>query len=294
MNLLLNVCIKLTSLLCYLLGRPASRWLFGLLGILWFDILRIRRQDILNHIGIAFPNLNESEKIKLARKSMRITTANAADLFLMPYINQKWVAENAVYEGSEHVEEALKLGKGILLLGMHVGSGDLAGNLIAMKNWKIHLITKFFKNQSVNKIWFALRGYHGIQHIEPHGEKTPFQILKALKANGLVVFVSDQFMGKPYGIETTFFGRRTGSAQGLAVFHLKTKAPVIPIYCYEGTDGKFHVVFEPPLHTAELISDNKDTSILKLTQLFCNVTEAVIRKHPEHWMWLHRRWKKFE
>lgn len=271
-----------------------SRWLFSWLGILWFDILRIRRKDVLRHIGIAFPEMSESEKVKMGRTSMRLLTAQMGDFLTLPYITQQWVNKNVVYHGTEHVEVALKEGRGVFLLGMHIGNGDLAANLIALKKWDLHLITKFFKNQNLNKIWFSIRGYHGVKYIEPHGEKTPFQILKALKSNGLVVFVLDQYMGKPFGISSTFFGKKTGTAQGLALFYLKTKAPVVPVYCYEGDDHKTHLVFEPALFLSDKLSEDKEASIARLTQYFCDITEAAIRKHPEQWMWLHRRWKKFE
>jgi KDO2-lipid IV(A) lauroyltransferase len=291
-------CIRLFSSLiswfCYVIGWRASRWLFGLLGILWFDILRIRHKDVLQHIGIVFPNLSEAEKIKMGRRSMRLQTGALADLFYMPYMNKAWRDKYIVFEGTDHVVNARLQGKGVLLLGMHIGSGDLAANMITAELGNFHLITKLLKNKTLNDFWFSLRAYHGAKHIEPHGEKTPFQILKALKSSGLVVFVLDQFMGKPYGIETTFFDRKTGTAQGLAVFHLKTKAPVVPVYCYEAEDGRIHVVFEPALSLSSLVSDDKDRSMAQLTQYFCNITENVIRKHPEHWMWLHRRWKKFE
>lgn len=290
----LHFCIKLTSFIVYVLGRSLSRSIFSLLGILWFDILRIRRRHILEHIQIAFPNMTESEKIKLGRKNLLLTTANLADLFVIPYIDEKWADVHTICEGHEHVDQALKQGKGVLLLGMHVGNGDLTANLIVLKGWTIHLITKFFKIRQFNDIWFAVRGAKGVNYIEPHGEKTPFQILKALKANHLVVFVLDQFMGKPFGVETSFFGRLTGTAQGLALFHLRSRAPVVPVYCYEGSDGKFHFVFEPALVLEDLITEDKESSIVRLTQKFCDVTEAIVRKHPADWMWLHRRWKKFE
>lgn len=294
MKLLLRICTSLISFFCYLIGWRASRWFFGLLGILWFDILRVRRKDVLSHIGIVFPNMGETEKIKMARRSLRLLTGSMADLFYMPYMNQAWRNKHIVFEGKHYIEEARQQGKGVFLLGMHIGSGDLAANMINAELGNLHLITKLFKNKSLNDIWFSLRAFHGVSHIEPHGEKTPFQILKALKSNGLVVFVLDQFMGKPYGIETTFFGQPTGTAQGLAVFCLKTKSPVVPVYCYESDDGRVHVVFEAPLSLSGLVSEDKETSIAKLTQYFCNVTENIIVKHPEHWMWLHRRWKKFE
>lgn len=294
MNQFIHFCIKVTSFISFYLGRPLSRLLFSLLGYIWFDIFRFRRRMIIEHIGTAFPAMSPADKVKLGRANLVVTTANLADLFSIPYINQEWVDRYTVCEGAENVDQALAQGKGILMLGMHVGNGDLSANLIKMRNWPIHLITKFFKNKKFNDIWFAVRGAQGVKYIEPHGERTPFQILKALKANEIVVFVLDQFMGKPFGVETSFFGKKTGTAQGLALFHIRSKSPVIPVYCYEGDDHKFHLVFEPALHLEAYVNEDKEVWIAGLTQHFCDVIEDVIKKHPAHWMWLHRRWKKFE
>ena len=100
-------------------------------------------------------------------------------------------------------------------------------------------------------------------------------------------------MGKPYGVASTFFGRRTGTAYGLALFALKTKSPVLPIYTYEGRDKKLHIVIEPAVDTSAYVTEDKEESQAKLTQAFNDKLEEIVRKHPEQWMWVHRRWKDF-
>lgn len=294
MKIFVSLLIKTLSYFTYLFPRKLTRCFFGVLGVLWFDIFRFRRKIVLANLDIAFPEMEMKEKIKIGRKSVYSLAKNLADLFRIPYLDQKWIDKNVIIHGQENIEKAVAMNKGVYLLSLHVGNGDLAGNLIQMLGYKLFLITKFFKSQWLNDIWFSLRGAKGVQYIEPHGEKTPFQILKALKQNGLVVFVIDQFMGKPYGIETLFFGRKTGTAQGLALFHIKTKSPIVPVYCYEGDDNYVHLVFEPFIATENSMTLDKEESIKQLTQLFCYKTEEIIKKHPDQWMWVHRRWKKFE
>lgn len=285
--------IKFFSFIMSLFPRTWVRGLYTLLGIFWYDILKFRRKIVLNNLQIAFPELTEKEKNKLGRKSVYTMLANTADLFAIPFINNKWIEKYVVYHGTENMQKALAKNKGVYVLSLHMGNGDLAATLIQMQGFNLFLITKFFKNKLFNEIWFAIRGAKGVNYIEPHGEKTPFQILKALKGNSLVAFVLDQFMGKPFGIETSFFGRKTGTAQGLALFYLKTKSPVVPVYCYEGEDNKVHLVYEPELELSPYLADDKEQSILNLTQYFCDVTESIVRKHPDQWMWVHRRWKNF-
>lgn len=265
-----------------------------LLGILWFDIFRFRRKIILNNLAIAFPQMSLAERTRIGRQSVYRMTANLGEFFTLPSVDSRWVARHAVVEGAEHLEKAAAQGKGVYLLSLHMGGYDIAASLIAMKGYDVSLISKFFKNRFMNDLWFGIRGAKGMQFIEPHGSKTAFEILKALKRQGLVIFVLDQFMGKPYGLETEFFGRKTGTAYGLSLFVLKTGSPVVPVYSVEGADGKMHLVFEPAVELESLRTLEKDVAMLRMTQKFNDVLEGIIRRHPEEWLWLHRRWKEFE
>lgn len=277
-----------------LLPRDWVRFFGSLLGPLWFDILRFRRRIVLDNIAIAFPECSPGWRKAIGRQSLMNLGANALEFFVLPSIDERWVQDNVVIEGWEHLEKAKTGGKGVFLLSLHMGAYDIAASLMPMRGHETYLISKFFKNKSFNDLWFSIRGSQGVKFIEPHGSQTAFDILKALKKNAGVIFVLDQFMGRPYGIESRFFGRRTGTAYGLALFVLKTGAPVVPVYSVTGDDGKMHLVFEPEIETAPHIDGDKNRSIANLTQRFNSELEKIIKKHPNEWLWVHRRWKEFE
>lgn len=270
--------------------RATGSWV----GFLWFDVFGFRKKIVLSNLDIAFPTMSAEAKYQIGRKSVYMLGHNFAEFLTIPAMTKKWVDKNVVFEGWENLEKARAQGKGIFFLSLHLGNGDTSANAIALRGQEIYIITKKFKTQWFNDLWFGIRGAKGVKYIEAHGSNNAFEILKALKKNAGIVFVLDQFMGKPYGILTSFFGKKTGSAYGLALFSHKTKAPVLPIYTYEGKEGKIHVVFEPALDTASVVADDKDQMISKLTQLFNDKLEEIVKKHPEQWMWVHRRWKDFE
>jgi KDO2-lipid IV(A) lauroyltransferase len=271
--------------------RATGSWL----GFLWFDVLGFRKKIIVDNLDIAFPEWPLEKKLSVGRKSVYQLGYNFAEFLTIPAINPKWIEKHAVIEGMENLRQAQSLKKGVMFLSLHLGNGDLGANILVQKNAEIFIITKRFKTKWFDDLWFAIRGARGVQYIDAHGASNAFDILKALKKNAGIVFVLDQFMGKPFGIETSFFGKKTGTAYGLGLFVQKTKAPVVPLYTYEGADNKIHIVIEPPLDTqACVVDDNKDQTILNLTQLFNDKLEEIIRKHPEQWMWIHRRWKEFE
>lgn len=294
MQLLVKFLVKIMVFLSSLFPRRWLRKSGAWVGFLWFDVLGFRKRIVLDNLALAFPEKPESEREAIGRESVYHLGYNFAEFFLIPSITNEWMEENVIFEGWENIEKARELKKGMFFLSLHLGNGDLASNAIAMKGQEIFIITKRFKSKWFDDLWFSVRGAKGVQYIDAHGPNNAFEILKALKKNAGLVFVLDQYMGKPYGIETSFFGKKTGTAYGLALFAQKTKAPILPIYTYEGADHKIHVVVEPALDTAKYVTENKDESILNLTQAFNDKLEEIVRQHPEQWMWVHRRWKDFK
>lgn len=293
MRLLVSFLVKIGIFFSSILPRKIQRLSGSWIGFLWWDVFGFRKKIVLSNLKIAFPEWTEAERKRVGRESVYQLGYNFGEFFFIPSMNRDWVDKNVVFEGWENIEKAQAAGKGMFFLTLHLGNGDLGANAVVLRGQPMHIITKRFKTQWFNDIWFKVRGAQGIQYIDAHGPTNAFDILKALKKNSGVVFVLDQFMGKPFGVATTFFGKRTGTAYGLALFAQKAKSRVLPIYTYEGDDGKVHVVIEPAMDLAPYIVEDKDQSTTNVTQAFSDKLEEVVRKHPEQWMWVHRRWKDF-
>jgi Kdo2-lipid IVA lauroyltransferase/acyltransferase len=269
------------------------RWAMAqFMGFLWFDVFRLRRWTVMKNLTIAFPEESHQERLRVARRSMQYLCYGFIEFCLMPLMNKKWLEDNVVLEGIQNYERAKAEGKGVLMLSMHVGNGDLGVSAMSLSGIEVHLISKKFKNRFLNRLWFGTREKLGTHFLEPHGSRLAFDILKICRNNGAVIFVIDQFMGKPFGIQTTFFGKKTGTAYGLALFAVKTKAPVVPVYTYRDADFRTHVVFEEPIQVEKI--EDKDLQISLMTQKYNDRVESIVRKHREQWMWVHRRWKKWE
>lgn len=269
------------------------RWAMGVfLGTLWFDILKLRRWTVLKNVTIAFPDESHEERLRIARESMFHLCYNFIEFSQLPFLNKKWVENEVVLHGLENFERARGKGKGVLILSLHVGNGDVGLAALAIKGFRLHVISKKFKNRFLNQLWFGVREKMGTRFLSPHGSSLAFDILKACRQQESVVFVTDQFMGKPYGIESTFFGRKTGTAYGLALFAMKSKAPVLPVYTYRDAELRTHIVFEEEIAFEKI--EDKDLQIRLMTQKYNDRVESIVRRYREQWMWVHRRWKKWE
>lgn len=289
MKLLIGFFFKALSLIVANLPGPVRRGVGYIIGFLWFDVFRIRRRVAIENLGIAFPDWSEERKTEIARKSLFHMGMNLVEYSSFPFFRKSQLNRYFHFEGREHVEQALQGGKGALLLTLHLGNGDFSTVALSHLGWPVHLISKQFKAVWLNDLWFGMRGKHGTRFISP--EKSSFEILRALRRNELVIFVLDQFMGPPIGVRTRFFAKETGTAAGLALMASRTGAPVVPCYTYRLEDGTHQIVFEAPI--PYLDNGLRDADIAVMTQIYTDKIESIIRKHPEQWMWIHRRWKEF-
>lgn len=265
-------------------------YLARFLAFLWLDLFRIRRDVIDQNLQLALPQLDKQQRRKVAKASMVSLCRSFFDVMKTPSLTDRWISENVLFQREKAIEMMKNQPDGFLILTMHMGSGDLAAALISKKIRPLTLISKRLHNGFLDAFWFGLRSYTETQFIDAHAKNNAFEILAALKNQHGVVFVLDQYMGKPYGLETEFFGVKTGTAYGLALFAKKTKKPVYPVYTYWGADGKLRVCVEEPIDLTSELSETNEV----LTNKFNAVIERIIRAHPEHWMWVHKRWKIFE
>ncbi|MDZ4661593.1 MAG: lysophospholipid acyltransferase family protein [Pseudomonadota bacterium] len=294
MTKLIRLFLKPIFLLVFLMPRAFHRHLGNFIGILWFDILRIRRGLVLANIRLAYPEWNDDRIVMTARQAMCIVGRGIVDVVLIPFMSKSWVEKHVDFRGTEYYEvarqKARQRGTGVGFLSLHLASGDLAVAAMSISGFPIHLITKEFKSAWLNDFWFSARKKHGTRYISDR--KSSFDILKALKKNEVVIFVLDQFMGPPIGTEVLFFGQKTGAAMGLAVIADRAECPILPCFSYYEENDKFVIELGPEIQFDRALDKNE--MIKGMTQKYTDVLEAIIKKYPEQWMWVHRRWKEFK
>lgn len=258
------------------------------LGILWFDILRIRRREALINLQRAFPDMGYAERLRVARASCVNLGMSFVEFCRFPFTTQ---ADRKLFQisGLENLEAGLSEGKGVMLLTQHIGNGDWATVGLSLNGIRLLIISKKFGWKWANEMWFSLRESFGTEFVEDRN--TSLKILKALKKNQAVVYMLDQFMGPPIGVKTTFFGVETGTPAGLATLTRRARCAVVPVYTIRNTDGTTRIHFDPEIPFQE--SADPEKTIQDMTQLYCDKIESYVRQFPEQWMWVHRRWKKY-
>lgn len=272
-----------------LLTRPGRRAAAQVLTWVWFDVVRYRRRLVLANLAIAFPDWPEARRVAVGRESVWHLCYSAAEAFILPFFKREHLGTEVTFHGLDNRTRALAEGKGVLLLVPHLGNVEKLMAACALEGMASHVIAKRFRSAFFTDLVYGTRESFGTRFIDPHGTRTAFEILHALRRHDYVAFVLDQFMKKASGVETTFFGRKTTTAYGLALFALKSGAPVIPAYGYRDETDRLHVCFGEPVPPDE--NPDRDIAIQATTQRYNHCMEDLIRQHPEQWMWVHNRWK---
>lgn len=255
------------------------------LAFLWFDLFRIRRRVVLDNIAIAFPELTHAERVRMGRASLRHLGLNFVEYSFLPWLNKDNLDQHFDFYNTELFDEALARGKGVLLLTLHLGNGDLGCSALSVRGYPMVMVSKFFKAKWLNDLWFGMRERVGTKFVPPRNSS--YALLKGLKSKQAVVIPLDQFTGPPIGVRTTFFGRETGTAAGLAVMAERSKAPVISVYAWRQPNGRHGIQFVREVPAGDAPPE-------QVTQRFNDELESFVRLHPEQWMWIHKRWKKFK
>lgn len=290
MRVLLSISGKILSALICLLPKKIRDFLGDAFGWLWFDILRVRRQLVLDNLKIAFPDMSLDDRIKLGRKSMEYMGRNLFEYARFPFLTHENYNKYVIVEGEEHLKQALAKEKGVCLMSAHLGNGDFSLAGFSLSGYAPILISKLIKWKALNDVWFGLRSRMGTEFIPPRN--STMQIIKSLRNNRIVIFVQDQFMGPPIGCRVEFFGRTTGSAMGLALIAQRTESPILPFFAKRLEDGK-HLIRVYPEILMEHQGSKEETARL-MTQKFTEIIEHQIRQDPAQWMWVHNRWKTFK
>ncbi|MCX6113371.1 MAG: lysophospholipid acyltransferase family protein, partial [Proteobacteria bacterium] len=210
------------------------------------------------------------------------------EILHIPFDAARFAEKNVRVHNFENLRDAMSKKKGVFFLTAHTGYWEIMGIMAMKYKISLNIITKYLRIKFFDDIWVKSRESYGIKLIDE--AYSARNVLKAIHSGEVVGMVLDQFMGPPVGEKILFFGKPAWSIVSLAWFVQKTGAAVVPVVNYRRTDGTFDLILYPEIPFEKIGRD--DVNIRHNTQLYSNVIEGFVRKCPEQWIWVHRRWKR--
>jgi Kdo2-lipid IVA lauroyltransferase/acyltransferase len=270
------------------LPRPLARALAVGVACGLFGVTPKLRRTAQFNLKLAFPEWNDSQRAATVRGMVRSLGWMAAEFAMMPRYRRKNIEEIIVLDGHENFLEGQRRGKGVLFLTAHVGAWELSSFAHALYGYPLHYMARPLDNARLDTLVNRYRGLSGNAPIFKN--ESARAMLKILKDAGTIGILADQNTMREEGVFVDFFGVPACTTAGIARVALHTGAAVVPGYAvWDDSLKKYRLRFEPPLELVRTGDAERD--ILENTQRFARVTEEIIRKYPDQWVWLHARWK---
>jgi Kdo2-lipid IVA lauroyltransferase/acyltransferase len=287
MEILTSFFLKYSFKFIGFIPRTWTIKLANFLGLIWYIFDKRHRKIAMENLHLAYG------KEKTNRELQQIVKSVFQNITKIPFeiawslrIQESEFLKYFEIKGSSNLLIALGKGKGALLLTAHTGNWEFMPAINRYTGYPLNIIYNPIKNQFINDFIFGYRTRFGAKMIPK--KRSLRKVMSALKNNECVGILLDQNPHRANGVFVDFFGRSTLTSKGLAFLAIKTKAPVIPVFI--SRQGiKYLVEFGSEIPLSETSDFEKD---LRFNTLLYNKSiENFIRKYPDQWFWVHRRWK---
>jgi len=270
------------------LPRPLARGAGIALGqFVYLFHAKLRRVGMRN-LQLAFPEKTARERKKILRGVFTSLGRQLGEVCLFPRYTRENVTEVVVYSGFENFEQAEALGKGVLYLTAHLGGWELSAFSHSLQGHPLHVVMRGMDNPYLDRFVQSMRTMHGNRAVDK--DNFVRGLLSAMKAGETVGILMDTNMTPPQGVFVDFFGIPACTASGLARIALRTDAAVIPGFTiWDRELRKYILRFEPALKLIR--TGDEEADIVANTAIFTKVIEEYVRRYPDQWLWVHRRWK---
>ncbi|MFA5362245.1 MAG: lysophospholipid acyltransferase family protein [Candidatus Omnitrophota bacterium] len=268
------------------------RYLYGFadsFASVGYSLFPRQRKIALESLTIAFGKEKNPEERERIAKACFVAMAKSG--FELIYLMERpaLLKQRVRIEGLENLEQALRSGKGVILVSAHFGNFPLLLAKLSQEGYTVGGIMRPMRNHMAEKLFDANRAKLGIKTIYSIPRNTcVHNSIRSLRDNELVFIPLDQNFGTG-GVFVEFFGRKAATATGPVILARRTGAAIVPCFIIRQKDDTHKLIFEQALSLEA--KETEQASIAYNVQKITHIIESYIRFAPEEWGWIHRRWK---
>ena len=271
-----------------LLSRRTARAVGAFIGSSAWLLLGGLKGTGLRNLRLAMPEKSDSQREQILRQMFRNLGWQVAEFCKMATYTASDAAKFIRYEGLNNYLEARAKCKGVLVLTGHLGAWELSSFFHSLQGYPMSLVIRRLDNPLVDQYVNGIRCLHGNKVV--HKDDFARGLLTAMHQGETVGILMDTNMTPPQGVFVPFFGVNACTASGLARIAIKTNAAVLPGFLlWEPSEKRYVLHFGEKLKLIQTADPQAD--IVANTALFTATIENYIRRYPEQWLWVHRRWK---
>ena len=285
------------SLVSRLLGAAAARvprWDLNTaaargkkLGRLAYRLDRRHRDTALSNLRRAYPDRDQAWHELTAQASFEQMGRTAMELLWSPRLTDHPVEQVIRPDaGMAHLERALNAGNGAIAVSAHYGNWELVGVALAKLGVPLVSIARPLDDRGLDHLATTLRSSTGARVLPKHNAFRP--ALRALRAGSVLAILADQNTLPPEAVFVPFFDRLAATTPAVAQFHLRSGAPILPMFSVPH-DDHYRLAIDPPIESSV---PEHDAAVKGITAAFTARIEHYVRACPEAWLWMHDRWRQ--
>ncbi len=242
----------------------------------------------MRNLGMALPEQAPPQRRRTLLRSFVYQGLQLAEFAQMRGYSATRAQSLIRYEGLDNYLQAREGGRGVLVLTAHLGAWELSSFFHSLMGYPMGLVIRRLDNTRVDALVNGIRTMHGNRVL--HKDDFARGLLKAMHAGQTVGILMDTNMTPPQGVFVPFFGVEACTASGLARVAQRSGAAVLPGFLlWERAERRYVLHFGPQLNLQQ--SGDAEADALANTAMFTRTLEDYIRRYPEQWLWVHRRWK---
>ena len=259
-----------------------------------FAVLRLERKKTLTHLRVAFPDKSDAWRVDIGRRvfvnlaSMFVEVLHFSEI-LDGLDGEGEYAEYVKVEGEEHLKEQMAGGRGALMITGHCGSWELMAAVVSRLGYPVSVLARRLYDPRFDKMVNDHRRRFGYHPIMREGYTAAAAVIRVLRKNEVVGVLMDQDT-KVRSVFVPFFGHmaRTPSGPAYLAYHANMNA--LAVFIHRRPEGGHTLVIGPPVPRPQ--TGDPEADIVEYTTTLTQVIEDYIRRHPDEWVWMHRRWKR--
>ncbi len=248
---------------------------------------RLRRTGLRN-LELALPELDQNERRRLLRGCFENLGRLLGIFSQFATADSRTLQSLIECEGLEHIDTARARGRGIILFTGHVGAWELSSFALSLFGYPLSFLVRRIDNPKIETLVEARRARLGNRTIDKRSAAR--EMFQMMRDGGTLGILVDLNTLDREGIFVDFFGVPASTTFMLAKLALRTGAAVLPVFVpWDPERRRFLLKIDEPLSVEQSGDDEED--VRRLTQLFTGVVEKYVRRYPDQWLWIHRRWK---
>jgi KDO2-lipid IV(A) lauroyltransferase len=261
-----------------------------LVGSLVFAVDKRHQAITLANVDQAFGSEKTSEeKRAIARGAYRHFGAMFFELLTIGKPSARRIERTVEFEGLDNYHRANAAGKGVILVAAHFGNWEIHAIAHGYRAAPMAVVARIQDNPHFNRWLEDIRTVSGNTVL--YKQRALARMMRLLKDGGTVAVLIDQNVTQEDGVFVEYFGRLAATTPVVSWLAYRTGAALVPVFTLPLADGRYRLIYEKPIDLSLYAGPDRHEVAQNLTQHCARILEGYVRRNPEYWLWMHRRWK---